>query len=1019
MNKRIRLLCAAGDCDTLNGILEQLERKGLRVSRSADGPNKNETVLAVLSENFFADESLRAELLGLIGSGAENVLPLQLDSTPVPDEIMNALYSRNIISAGGRDDAQIAERIVSALPRKKSRLPLVLAAAGVLLLAIVGLLIWRGGQSAAEEAPSPAVTEPIRIEYDLPEGITAEDLAKIRCVVIIGEHLKVYNTSEKSEFVYPGLPWPEMLYILGSEDYNGEDEAEWYWNEDGTQASMTAYDLRFLSLLPNLEELHMALVDVTEAPDLSELGKLDVFWAHDCRLGDVRWLADSEIKEMHIRAHADLSPLSESKHLKRLSIDAYPDYGADFSDFSPQNLSHFDLWCHGVRDADLSGLARCNRLQELILSDVPVRDLSFIGSTMVREIELHTLNRLRDISALNNLVNLERLSIDDCSAIADFSPISSCTQLEYFRYCNWGNEMRMDGSFLEPLTRLNDVDLQNVVMNDLNFLYALAEHHNVMDFSITGSIADYSALAAFKTYGKLNIDPSDNASLTRIAPYLEGVTINNLALRRLTDPDLSLLPRVLNSLELDRCGMTDLSMLPDDYIVANVCLNKCSKLSSLEGLQKLSRFGKGGSGMLNIYMCTRLSDWSALNGMSMDALEITGGFMLPDLSAFRTKQLRLDSVADVTDLSFLDGMDASWSCSFRLVGLDVNNLMPLGRFRGDYLAVSPQLAEQAADLVEAGNFREYRVEYPQGGWEMDQNELKLQSMEELETLPPSMLRHVSSVTVAGDTIIDPELYDVWTDWNARGGPQVMIIDRSTGEESPLPKGNITDLSVFSELSGLRELRLINQPLKDLNGIQAFSELEVFEAYFCTELSDASALFTLQKLHEVSLNRSRIDSIRGVQNLPELRRLNVSDTKVSDLTPLAECDFSYAYGSGGLDLEINGLKLAEDDFLAVGTIERFSNLDFTDADPSVWIPALANSEIDNFGAAGDLRSNEDLAAFCADHPELRSIWIGWARITDLTPLLALENLRAVSLDRDMTDAIKSIEGQDYAFELNLN
>ena len=124
-SKHIRLLRCGADEEALKPIEEQLVRRGFRVDEGAAG--KDDVVLAVLSKSFFEDEDLTKKLLGLIGSGADKVLPLQLDDAPIPDRLKNALYSRNIIPAAGRDASLIAERIVSALPRKKSRLPLVLS----------------------------------------------------------------------------------------------------------------------------------------------------------------------------------------------------------------------------------------------------------------------------------------------------------------------------------------------------------------------------------------------------------------------------------------------------------------------------------------------------------------------------------------------------------------------------------------------------------------------------------------------------------------------------------------------------------------------------------------------------------------------------------------------------------------------------------------------------------------------------------------------------------------------------
>ena len=129
-----------------NPVLDALRAKGLRVSETGAAA-KDDIVLAALSENFCADAEKTEALLDLLAAGAENVLPLQLDAAPIPDAVKNALYARNIIPAAGRDPAQIADRIAAALPKKKSKLPLILTAAAlVLLAAIVGVLLWRASQ---------------------------------------------------------------------------------------------------------------------------------------------------------------------------------------------------------------------------------------------------------------------------------------------------------------------------------------------------------------------------------------------------------------------------------------------------------------------------------------------------------------------------------------------------------------------------------------------------------------------------------------------------------------------------------------------------------------------------------------------------------------------------------------------------------------------------------------------------------------------------------------------------------
>ncbi len=1015
--KVIHLLCSDADRAALQPVLDALKTRGLHVSEET--PRKKNLVLAALSERFYADDSKTKALLDLVAAGAENVLPLQLDSASIPDVLKNALYSRNIIPASKRDAAHTAERIVDALPKRKSKLPLILTAAAIVMIAVVALLLWQANLPTVEEAV-PVVAEPVEEIY-IPAGLTEEDLAEVRCVVIVGEHLKTYTKEDKEPRDDMSGEWRDMLFeVASSRQRDGTDEFEWYWNEDGSQVSLTAYDLRFLSLLPNLEELHMAMVDVQQAPDLSDLEQLGVVWANECRLGDLGWLADSRANKMQIRSHADFATLGQSEFLRVAILDSYQDTPTDFSVFSPPQLREFDLCCWDMDEIDLSGLAACEKLRQVRLSGCPAENLDFLsGQTGLTLLQLRYMPRLRDISALSELTQLRELLMEDCNQLRDLSPIAGCTALVDFNIaCDDALRLR-DVSFLGNLPKLNDISLGGVELPNLDFLVSLSESHTSLNsFGFWGSIGDYSGLSAIKQYGSLSIDPDDGARLEEILPYLENAAIQDLQLRRFKEVNLSTLPHPSVRLELDRCGITDLSALPEDWKASHLNLNKCSSLQSLDGLQNQSRIKD-----LEVYLCPRLTDWSALEGMNFSSLSITGGFTVPEGVAFRTGMLRLDSVAEVNALSILDSLDAEKSCSFELVGLeDLNNLQPLSRFHGTYLAVSPQLAEQAEDLVDAGNFREYRIEYPEGGWEMDEMEYALLSLDELDTLPPALLRRITSVCIAGDQVIDLDRYDIWEDWehkDGNGNPALQLHDRETDEVMPLSPGVFEDMERLGALTGLRELYLYGQPLQSLDGIQMLASLEIISAMGCSTLTDASALFALPELRWVDLKCTQLDSIQGVQNLWGLRSLNVSNTKVDDLTPLAESDFSAAEEDGGFDLDCNELDLSEEDFAAMAHIRRFQGLAFTDADPAIWIPALSDCEIQYFGAAGDLHCNEDLAAFAADHPELRALFLGWAEnITDLTPLLELENLERVSVNRDMREAVASLDGQSYGFELEI-
>ena len=491
--------------------------------------------------------------------------------------------------------------------------------------------------------------------------------------------------------------------------------------------------------------------------------------------------------------------------------------------------------------------------------------------------------------------------------------------------------------------------------------------------------------------------------------------MKNLHLHDCGGIDLSLLPRVTGSLEVWYGDLTDLSTLPD-WSVNRLMLYDCQYLTSLNGMQSLPAYTQPGSLGVAVVGCPRLQDWSAIENASLSGLELQGVYSLPVFDGIGFGSLRLESIEDLNDLGILSALSDGHSYnSIALVGLDaISDLSPLRRLQIKHLEIPPQVADQAEELVEAGIVGDYEVAYPDGSWQPFDGAMELLSLDELDTLPAALLRRVERLGIAGDTLVDPDRYDVWEDWEHRdrnGNPALQLHDHETDEVTPLSPGVITDLDRLSALTGLRELYLYGQPIQSLDGIQMFSSLEEFSAKGCAELSDASALFALPELRWVELKCTPVDTIQGVQNLRELRCLDVSNTKVDDLTPLADCDFSAAYEDIGFSLHLNELELSEEDFAAIGTIRRFQSINFTDADPAVWIPALSDCEIERLGAAGDLQNNEDLAAFVSDHPELRELFLGWAEdLTDLTPLLALENLEKVSISRDLRAAIASLDGQ---------
>ena len=1012
MKKRvaIRLLAAPEDRDAIQGIVQQLRTRGMRIAAAGGNLRKKDVVIAVLSDRFYADEALRSQLFQQLAVGADTILPLKLGDSPIPEDIMNLLFSRNIIPVSGRDDAQVAERILDALPEKKSHLPLLLSVAAVVLLLLGGLFLW---YSTREPEAEPVIGETEPVVY--PWGITQEDLDKIKDIIIIGDSF-AYFTYE--DFQKEGR-WPEVY----DSAYEGWDDSgrHWYSTEDGHEYTLTRYDdLRFLELMPNLERLRMVLAEVETdmLPDLRGAQRLNYVALYDCNITDVEWIAADYVTTVDISGTdiADYSPLSQCDSLRYAYLDGMGRTGGDVSSFAPPALQELTICGFNTGQIDLSGLSQCAKLSRLTLDNLPVADLSFLeGRKGLQSLQLGNLHRLWDLSAISSLTGLMELRMWQCDGVTDYTPISACKLLRCLNI-DRGNWIDMDSAFLNELTYLNDIGLFGLGLNNMDFLENLNQKFNI-SLAFAGNIQDYSGLAAINHYGWLHVNPRWNDSgnhgdYSLVAPYLENVSVSSIELYDCTNVDLANLPEINGQLVITKGDLEDLTGLSGEHL--NILeLRDMQYLRSLAGIENLARIHSGLM-QLKILGCPRLMNYEALNGAKLRELDLVGAYTLPDFSEITLQTLCLESLEEMEDLRCLETLSTEGYYQFKFLGLDdLKDLSVLRNFKGSSLYVPPQVAEQAQDLVDRGNFSSFEVRYPEFGWNPMSESITLLSMEELETLPKAALRRVGRVWIAGDEIIDPDRYEFRHEW-INDGPAAALYDRQTGETRLISMGTMTDLSLVAELTGLWELKLYCQPLTNLEGIQALAGLEWFDACFCPDLTDVSALFTLQRMHGIRLSHSGVESIQGVQNLDALWNLGLSGTRVTDLSPLAEVDYAAAQEVGGFNLEVDNCGIA--DFSALSAIPVFSNLNVCGHSGENWMPYVEQASIRCF--CGPMDNDETLERFVRQHPELEEMHIeSGYQITDLTPLLELENLSYMHIWDGSEVAERSLEGFERRFHMD--
>ena len=825
---------------------------------------------------------------------------------------------------------------------------------------------------------------------------------------------------------------PEDLFQLGYHpDYgffvylDEQNDVHWYSKETGQEIDMVHYDdLRFIEMMPNLRYLTLVLVEADSLPDLSGASLLEDVQILSCNIHDISWLSGSSLRSLSVRFSPveNFGILTACKKLDTLSVDMFDQsVHTDFSDFAPPAISSLWLW-HANPDGvlDLSALKVCVNLHRVTFGDLPLTDLSCIANCDKLEyLELHDLHQLRDISALSTLKKLDDLQLTYSEQLRDFSPIADCKALTYIHL--QGMPQLTDASFLRDLPALMGVDLFDVSLRDMDFLEGLADNGEI-NLGFAGNIHDYSGLSAIKNYGWLHLNVrsmyNPNGDLTPILPYLEGASCRGLHLHDCRIDDLSRLPEVRERFEIWYGSVGNLTTLPA-WPCKSLQLNDLQYLTRLDGIRNLPNLGRN-AGELEIDGCPRLHDWSALDGLHLDGLKLIGVYELPSFEKLDFAYLRLDSIEGLDSLSFLNDLDIRpgfYYAGVDLVGLDaLRDLTPLRRFPGiGKVTVPPHLAEQAEELVEAGIAERCEVAYPDGSWQTFEGDVELLSLEELDTLPKSLLKHVRRLILAGDQIIDPDEYWVFESWDEDGEPIPMLHNIKTDEDTELLPGALTDLSALSVLTELEELKLYCQPLTSLEGVQALGSLRYFDADFCFELTDASALFALQDLEDVSLRCSPVTSIQGVQNLSRLRRLDIFHTKVADLPPLSALDYTAALEDGGFSLEAADLPC--EDFTALAAVPRFDSICLNNIDSAYYLLPLEGVEIRRISACGAHFTDDSLSRFLRAHPELEDLAIPWSQeVHDLSMLAEMENLGCVKISFDMEDAIESLNGVNYGFEL---
>lgn len=1076
-------LYAAEDETKISPVLSALKAKGFAVKMKGSEPEKEDAVLFFLSEHVREDAP---EIDALIQCDAEKrtVIPVRLDGSKPPAVIDSAILAKNAVFLERYTPDELAERIADALIRpsgipKKVRTALILLSA-VLLLSGIGIWFLRNAGKApaaadiAAETASPVPSATPAPAADLPVGIPAEDVERIAEIVFVGDTCRWYTLADPA--YNSGYTFSKGYDDFAYRGYD-DDGAHWYSTEDGHEFPLTRYDdLSWLKQLTNLKHITFCAIEA-EIPDLSGLTKLATVRCCDNRIGSLEWLKGSSIRSIQEYRGSDVtdfSPLSLCGSLDTIELDLGDSKKADFSGFCPPSLRVFSIDSRGGLDSlDLSRIGECMNLSSLRLSNVPftgdcslsgckklydvtvrntkIRDLSFVsGCTGVQElyIEGASLGTLDGIGTLTGLVRLNLQSVD----LHDISAITGCAALEEFCLGGWSwNEDLTDLTPLTALPRLKVISTHTSNISNLDFLNDLMIKDGIsLDFS--ANITDYSGLSAIRSFKSAHFNVNGRDFTKLVMPYIQSARFGTLDLYNCANVDLSLLPEIKEKLSIRYGDLASLDGLSQPC--TQLRLENCQYLTSLSGFSGLSSFG-GGKGDLCVEGCPRLTDWSALHGMRLNRIELTGTYSIPDFSKTGARYIRFDHVDEsaLPDLSCLKELDKTLSYDFDLAGqADLPDLLPLFELHGGHLVVPPHLQAQAEELVHDTRFQSYEVRYPDSGWNPDDSPVVLLSLAEAETLPKSVLRHVTELCMAGDVIFDSSQYWIETDWS-ENPPFLYLRRNGSSEDERIPVENgteLTDLSVLQNLTGLKSLRLYRQPVETLEGIQYLGSLEDLALVQCGSLTDASAAFTLQNLFSLDLSWSPVSDLSGLKNLYALKYLDLggidridpsalsglpADLEISLQLPLltyeAFCKLPPAVLNSLRQIEIAGGYV----FAPYGNLRVEADWDYDppraflcDGSTGSRIP-LEEGPLSDLAALPEMQKLDTLRIAAQPLtslegleklPSLRAVEVRYCYgVSDLSPLLSLPEISRICVAYTSVGSIEGVQTLKHLTELNLS
>lgn len=362
----------------------------------------------------------------------------------------------------------------------------------------------------------------------------------------------------------------------------------------------------------------------------------------------------------------------------------------------------------------------------------------------------------------------------------------------------------------------------------------------------------------------------------------------------------------LRDLNLEDCGMTDLSLIKTELPgVANLYLsgNQIQDLSGIENLPNLQYLDLGSNGLSSLEVLTT-ADLPGIKTLYLDENEIRS------LSALEAADVQKEGLSKVTELvlsynplSDLDGLDVF--TSLRVLNLEGCGLETLEIAEGEMenllsLVLSYNPLSDLKGIEKFPNLETLSVE--SGDLKSLESLADLQHPEKLQTL---IVRENQLISLEGAGILTG-LETLWAEHNEITDVSALSdmknlesvylsynkIDSMKGLGGQeklrwigLDNNSLTSLAGMGELPALKVFHLYNNQLTDIQGIEMAPVLEELNLSY-NQLAAVGEIGQLQNLETLDLSENLLTNADGLETVKTLTDLNLADNRLTDIQALA-------------------------------------------------------------------------------------------------------------------------------------